>query len=220
MQGATPSRAVVAIAVALTLAPAGCGGSGSTSQPSATAANASATSSTSSGTGSTAAAGTATSTPPPTATSAAKTAPMTLSSPAIHAHGGKAGPIPARYTCAGADVPPSLHWRDVPAGTEELALFIAHIGQKLNVDWAVMGLKPALRGIVAGRLPADAIVGRNTHGQDGYYVCPPRKGKRQVYGVLLYALAKKIPTVPGFKGFEIIEKLSREAKTDALLAFH
>ena len=32
--------------------------------------------------------------------------------------------IPAEYSCTGSNVPPPLHWENVPAGTESLALVV------------------------------------------------------------------------------------------------
>lgn len=73
--------------------------------------------------------------------------------------------LPKRYTCSGKDVPIPLQWKGIPPGTAELAMVVvnAHpVDEKLVFDWAVTGLKPTSIGISAGRLPAGAIVGRNS----------------------------------------------------------
>jgi phosphatidylethanolamine-binding protein (PEBP) family uncharacterized protein len=119
--------------------------------------------------------------------------------------------LPARYTCDGADVSPPFEWTGVPAGTKELALFIANSAPGGNAnDWAVMGLKPTLRSLAAGKLTAGAIVGRNSQGKVGYSICPG-KGTTTQFGVVLYALTKRIAVKPGFNGHTLLNKFSADA---------
>jgi phosphatidylethanolamine-binding protein (PEBP) family uncharacterized protein len=63
--------------------------------------------------------------------------------------------------------------------------------------WAVAGLKPTLRGLSAGSLPAGAFAGRNQLGQSGYSVCPSR-GHVHNYVVLLYAVPHSLSLSAGF----------------------
>jgi phosphatidylethanolamine-binding protein (PEBP) family uncharacterized protein len=128
----------------------------------------------------------------------------------------KLEPISARYTCAGANVPPPIKWSEIPPGTVELDLFVLNvqpIHEKIFSDWAVAGLKPTLHGLTSGKLPPGAIVGRNSFGQTGYSVCPPPpRGTKVTYVVQLYALPHKIPVKPGFVSGEISSKAFHTAK--------
>jgi phosphatidylethanolamine-binding protein (PEBP) family uncharacterized protein len=117
-------------------------------------------------------------------------------------------PISARYTCHGANVPPPLHWSRIPRGTAELDVFILStlpVHDKFNVAWAVTGLSPRSSGVTSGRLPAQAIVGRNSAGRDGYSLCPLGIAASGAYTVLLYALPHKVPVKPGFDAETLVE---------------
>jgi phosphatidylethanolamine-binding protein (PEBP) family uncharacterized protein len=108
--------------------------------------------------------------------------------------------ISARYTCDGRDSSPPLRWEPIPAHAAELILFIMDMsapGSRRVFDWAVAGLRPTHKGVSAGRLPASAVVGRNSLGEVGYSVCPP-KGRANVYVAILYALPQRLRVKAGF----------------------
>jgi phosphatidylethanolamine-binding protein (PEBP) family uncharacterized protein len=86
-------------------------------------------------------------------------------------------------------------------------------------DWAVAGVKPTLHGIVAGRLPREAAVGRNGFGQAGYSICPP-KGSLQHYGIVVYALPSRLASKPGFDPGALRTQAERTAKSEGLLGFY
>jgi phosphatidylethanolamine-binding protein (PEBP) family uncharacterized protein len=87
---------------------------------------------------------------------------------------------------------------------------------KLVNDWAVAGLSPKLTGVPAGRLPASAILGRNSFGETHYTVCPP-KGQTVHYAFLVYALPKRILVKPGFKAEKLREKALHLSEVAGLL---
>jgi phosphatidylethanolamine-binding protein (PEBP) family uncharacterized protein len=190
---------------------AGCGGSSSTQSSSATAASATSTSSTAS-----AAASTTSTTTTSTSTTTSEKVPnidIQLSSSI------KLDPLPARYTCDGANVSPPVIWGHLPSNTAEVDLFLfnlAPVHGKLFANWAVAGLSPKLTGVSVGRLPAGAIVGRNSYGQVGYSVCPP-KGPSVRLAFLVYALPQKIPARPGFNPEALREKALHIAESAGLL---
>jgi phosphatidylethanolamine-binding protein (PEBP) family uncharacterized protein len=129
--------------------------------------------------------------------------------------------IAASFTCDGANVSIPLKWRQIPANTVELDVFIFNstlVKGKLAADWAVAGLKPTLRQLSPGRLPPGAVVGRNSFGQTGYSICPP-KGSTGEYVVLLSALPRKIPTKPGFDPDVLAEKAVGVAEFEGRTAF-
>lgn len=181
------------------LALIGCGSSSSTQSSSTTAASATPTSTTSS-----------------SSTTTSEKVPnidLVLSSSV------KLDPLPAHYTCDGANVSPPLSWGHLPSNTAEVDLFLfnlAPVNGKLFASWAVAGLSPKLSGVSAGRLPAGAIVGRNSYGQVGYSVCPP-KGPAVRFAFLVYALPKKIPMETGFNAEALREKALHTAESAGLL---
>jgi phosphatidylethanolamine-binding protein (PEBP) family uncharacterized protein len=127
--------------------------------------------------------------------------------------------IPKRYTCDGADASLPVQWTGIPRGTAELALFVGNLQPVhggLFFDWAVTGLSPKLHGISAGRLPPDAVVGRNSFGQDRYSICPPR-GTRESYAVKVIALPHKIQAQPGFDALTLYRDAERSAKAVGLV---
>ncbi len=198
------------------LALAGCGGSGSSSQSSTTstpAASATQTSSTESAASSTESAATTTTSSSTTTSEKVPNIDLTLSSSV------KLDPIPAHFTCDGANVSLPVTWGHLPSNTAEVDLFLfnlAPVHGKLFANWAVAGLSPRLRGVSVGRLPAGAILGRNSYGQIGYSLCPP-KGAAVRYAFLVYALPRKIPVTTGFNPEALREKALHTAESAGLL---
>lgn len=205
-----------ALALTVLLAVAGCGGGSATtaSQSASPAASAStSTASSPSATSSTSTSATPSSTTTSTAPDASATsAPGTpavihLSSAALHGSPEVANPIPARYTCAGANVSLPLSWGLLPHGTKEVGVFVMHHVQKgrLAADWAVLGLKPTAKELPTGTVPAGAVVGRNSVGENRYSVCPPR-GKELEYGVFVFAFPHALHLHSGFNAVAVVER--------------
>jgi phosphatidylethanolamine-binding protein (PEBP) family uncharacterized protein len=194
-------------ALIVAFALAGCGGSSSTQSTTTPAASATQTSSTAS---------TTTTTSSTTSTTTSEKVPsidIQLASSV------KLDPIPARYTCDGANVSLPITWSHVPPNTAEIDLFLfnlAPVHGQLYANWAVAGLSPKLRGLAAGQLPPGAILGRSSSGQTGYSVCPA-KGPSVRYAFLLYALPRKIPVKPGFNAEALRKKALHMAESAGLL---
>ena len=129
-------------------------------------------------------------------------------------------PIPARYTCDGANVAPTLRWGRVPKGTVEIDLFVTNLAPDGTeyTDWAVAGLKPNLHSLPSGHLPASAIVGRNSYGETGYSVCPA-KGSKSAYFVLVIPLPSHIPVSRGFEGQSLSAKAVHIAPHEGEMSF-
>jgi phosphatidylethanolamine-binding protein (PEBP) family uncharacterized protein len=215
-------------ALLLGLVLAGCGGgSSSTSSTNAKTSSSQSTSAPQSGTSSGAGVQTAQGASPPTgtATSAQPTehtpkSNIKLSSTAF----AEGKPIPAHYTCDGADTSPPLKWRGVPAGTVELVMIISAFnrtgpGGGELISWAVAGLKPSQKGISAGKLPPGAIVGRNSFGKNGYTLCP-KKGEGLVHYLwVVYGLKHPLSVQPGFDANTISKTASHIAEYSGLTGF-
>jgi len=132
--------------------------------------------------------------PAPTPTVGAKATGMTLTSPAFV----EGGPIPAQYTCNGADISPPLAWSGVPAGTRSLALICddpdAPIGSW--VHWVLFDLPPSLNGLPEGVPARPSLEGGGVHGTNSWRrigyggPCPP--GGTHRYFFKLYALDRTL----------------------------
>lgn len=99
------------------------------------------------------------------------------------------GMIPKQYTCDGNNISPPLTIRNVPSGTKSLLLLIDDIDtpQATWVHWLVWNIPSKTKEIVVNSLPAGAVVGLNSYGNNAYGgPCPPTGQHRYVFR--LYAL--------------------------------
>lgn len=200
--------------VALSLG--GCGSAGTNAQSAATSsATAPATSSTAAK-GSSTGATTASTNPTSTASAAQPETVMTVAS-SIDLMS-----LPKRYTCDGANAPLPLKWKSVPPGTHELQVLVVNAKDlsngRLFADWGVAGLSPRLRGLSPGNVPAGAIVGRNSFGQDRYSICP-RRGASTAYVAFVFALPQPAHLRPGFSVSARAEKLLHTHVGEGTLEF-
>jgi len=113
--------------------------------------------------------------------------PFSLSSGLMH-HQSK---IPAVFTCHGANISPDLFWRDIPAGTQSLALIVSDPDAPHGIwyHWGIFNLPPVAGGLNVGQthFPASTRQAKNSWGNIGYAgPCPPSGGHH--YHFSLYAL--------------------------------
>ena len=98
-------------------------------------------------------------------------------------------PIPAEFTCHGADRSPPLAWSGVPGGAKALVLFVDDPDGHNWVHWSVLDLDSTGNGLPAAVPPSadQPQQGRNDFGKLGYGgPCPP-SGTHH-YHFTLYAL--------------------------------
>jgi Raf kinase inhibitor-like YbhB/YbcL family protein len=108
------------------------------------------------------------------------------------------GPIPAKYTCEGADISPPLAWSGAPEGTRTFALIVDDPDapdpakpQRVYVHWVVYNIPGTAtkfaEGAAKSGLPPGAEQGSNDWGKQTYGgPCPPIGRHR--YFFKLYAL--------------------------------
>jgi len=107
------------------------------------------------------------------------------------------GAIDPSFTCKGAGTSPAVSWKNVPAGTKELALTVTDDDAAGFVHWVIAGLPATATGIPAGAPPAGAAQAFNGNGASGWYgPCPPAGAKHR-YRFTLYALAAPSGLVAG-----------------------
>lgn len=104
-------------------------------------------------------------------------------------------PIPAKYTCDGADVSPPLAWDRVPYGTKSIALVLDDPDAAAGdwVHWVLFDIPPQTKQLAEGGpagagLPDGARHGTNDFGKPAYGgPCPP-PGKPHRYVFRVYML--------------------------------
>jgi phosphatidylethanolamine-binding protein (PEBP) family uncharacterized protein len=142
--------------------------------------------------------------PPPTTINASLAVPL---------HG-EENLMPSTYTCDGRDLSVPVVWSRMPAHTAGIALFglsLRPVHGQLFFNWAVIGLGPRLRGLPAGRVPAGAVMGRNSSGTVGYTFCPPRGPKVEHLVIRVIALRRPIRASPGFDAAKVYEEAEQQA---------
>jgi hypothetical protein len=113
------------------------------------------------------------------------------------------GPIPAKYTCEGAEVSPPLTWTGVPVGTRSLSLIVDDpdapdpaAPRMTWVHWVLYNLPPSDAGLPEGvgreALPPGTVEGLTDFKRTGWGgPCPPI-GRHRYY-FKLYALDALLP---------------------------
>jgi Raf kinase inhibitor-like YbhB/YbcL family protein len=103
-------------------------------------------------------------------------------------------PIPEKYTRDGENISPPLQWRDLPDGTQSLALIIEDPDAPSGVfrHWAVYNIKPSQKSLAEGvnGIRADALgCGVNDFGNARYDgPQPPQDDQPHHYHFRLIAL--------------------------------
>lgn len=103
--------------------------------------------------------------------------------------------IPAKYTCDGFNVSPSLQWGEPPAGTVSFALIVDDPDAPAGTftHWVLFNVPVGIRSLGEGiprqeRLQNRALHGKTDYGTVGYGgPCPPR-GPVHHYRFTIYAL--------------------------------
>ncbi|MGA2507014.1 MAG: YbhB/YbcL family Raf kinase inhibitor-like protein [Chitinispirillaceae bacterium] len=120
-------------------------------------------------------------------------------------------PIPAQYTCDGADISPPLSWSNVPAATKSIALIADDPDAPAGtwVHWVVYGLPPAADSLPENIPKSDTLSGGGIQGKNDFRrigwngPCPP--GGTHRYFFKIYALDTML-NLPAGKTKAEIEK--------------
>jgi phosphatidylethanolamine-binding protein (PEBP) family uncharacterized protein len=129
--------------------------------------------------------------------------------------------IPGHYRCDTKNVWVPLRWRGLPAGTQELVLYMVRFGNpaargggevkaEIKAEAMVVGLNPTLQGLSPGKFPAGSTLGIHAPVSQQVSICPP-KGVTQNLLFRIYALPHKLGLGKGSKGANLIPKLNSEA---------
>lgn len=143
---------------------------------------------------------------------AAQPPPVTihLSSPAFEPD----ATIPKVHTCDGANTSPELSWRNLPAGTQSIALVCDDPDAPVGIwtHWVVFNLAAGATGLPPGipsgpTTPSGGMQGMNDFKQMGYGgPCPP-PGDSHRYFFKIYALSQWLPLEAGASKRDVITAL-------------
>lgn len=144
------------------------------------------------------------------AASTLPTAPDTikLSSPNI-----ADGKLSAANTCDGAGTPPTIVWREVPAGQAvETVLVVEDPDAKDGAfyHWTAYGMTASTAAGLApdGQFPTGTKNGQNSEGKDGWTPpCPPEGDGPHRYIFSMYALKDASGLEAGAKPADVLAKL-------------
>jgi len=123
------------------------------------------------------------------------------------------GMIPARYTCDGADVSPSLEWSPGPEGTKSYALICDDPDAPMGtwVHWVIFNLPAGITELPEDvphekKLPSGGLQGVNDFRKIGYGgPCPP--GGTHRYFFRVYALDTTLPLGPGATRDQVLKAM-------------
>jgi Raf kinase inhibitor-like YbhB/YbcL family protein len=133
-----------------------------------------------------------------------------LRSPAI----APGGPIPAKYTCDGANVSPPLRWTDPPVNTKTFALIVddQDVSGGPMVHWLLYGIAASRRELPEGVPPRDTVEnigaqGTNGFGNVGYAgPCPP-PGSTHHYFFTVYSLDGPLEVPPRAVKLDVVRTM-------------
>lgn len=129
---------------------------------------------------------------------------MNLSSPAFSAN----SPIPARYTCDGENISPSLAISEIPSGAKSLALTMTDPDAPAGTwtHWLLFNLPPTTT-VLPENTQGLGVSGTNSFGDQGYGgPCPPSGTHRYVF--TLYALDSELSVTAGVDAHAALSALN------------
>lgn len=144
--------------------------------------------------------------------SIANAAPLTISSPAF----ADGAPIPAQYTCKGADTAPPLTW-SAPYGAA-LVVDDPDAVHGVFVHWIVTGIPFGSGHTADGQTPGGGTVLPNTAGRPAYQgPCPPAGTGTHRYRFTLYRLPNDYQPPAGLAGVQAAQAIAAAATAQAQL---
>ena len=137
-------------------------------------------------------------------------APDTIkfSSPAV-----KDGKLPAANTCDGAGKPPTIVWREVPAGVAVETVLVVEDPDAEDgafYHWTAYGMSAATGAGLApdGQFPTGTKNGKNSKGTEGWTPpCPPEGDGPHRYIFSLYAIKEASALEAGAEPADVLTKL-------------
>jgi Raf kinase inhibitor-like YbhB/YbcL family protein len=128
------------------------------------------------------------------------------------------GVLPARFTCSGEGVSPSLRWAATPAAVQ-LALVVRDRDAQGFVHWIITGIDPTVTGFGVAGVPEGATEQVNSTGAPGWFPpCPPAGSGRHVYDFVLHALSAPVTVDPSTPAADVAAKIEAASTAKATMS--
>ena len=117
-------------------------------------------------------------------------------------------PIPAKYTCDGANHHPPLTFSQVPEEARSLALVVEDpdAPRKVFTHWLIYNIPPSTQHIPEHEIPLSSTEGANDFGKRGYGgPCPPSGTHRYIFK--LFALDTGLALPEGARKEDVLAKM-------------
>lgn len=129
-------------------------------------------------------------------------------------------PIPARFSCDGENIGPTLAIEGAPSATKSFAL-VVHDPDAVSGDWlhwSVWNIPGETKTFSAQNLPSGCVQGRTDFGKIGYGgPCPPTGTGTHRYIFELYALRELLQLSEGADRTELENALAPSTIEKAIL---
>ncbi|NHJ05768.1 MAG: YbhB/YbcL family Raf kinase inhibitor-like protein [Candidatus Heimdallarchaeota archaeon] len=117
--------------------------------------------------------------------------------------------MPKKYSCQGEEVNPPLEISGIPKGAKSLVLLMEDPDTPIKVTfthWVICHLEPNVKKIKENDSLENAIVGRNSLGQNKYLgPCPPWGKHRYIFK--LFAVDEKLPLTAKSKKRNVLKSM-------------
>ena len=123
--------------------------------------------------------------------------------------------IPAKYSCVGKNISPTLAWNEPPAGTQSFAMIVDDPDAPMGtwVHWVLFNIPADTRTLqedlpITGKNtdPNSIYVGKNSSGKTRYDGPCPTSGTHRYY-FKLYALDTTINLLPGATKDQVLKEM-------------
>ena len=116
--------------------------------------------------------------------------------------------IPAKYSCVGKNISPTLAWDKPPAGTKSFALIVDDPDAPMGtwVHWVLFNIPPSTASLQENANSSTMSAGKNSSGNTRYDgPCPPSGTHR--YFFKLYALDSTLSLSPGATKEQVLKAM-------------
>lgn len=130
--------------------------------------------------------------------------------------------VPVLYTCDGKDTSPEFDWTNLPANTKTITLIVSDPDAPGGTfyHWVLYNIPTSVSALQEGmnKIPAGAMIGKNSFGKLQYNgPCPP-KGSIHSYVFTIYALDTKLGIANGADGETVITAMQNHILGEAGLS--
>jgi hypothetical protein len=146
-------------------------------------------------------------------------ADLIISSPAVKFDARERNVLNTSFVCKNRSFP-TIRWKGEPRKTKEILVFAMNtrnIQGQIHFDGAVAGLNPKAGKLRSGSLPAGAVMGQNSEGQESFSICPRKS--QEAYFLVVLASERLLKPERGFDPAILREEAYAASAHMGLLSF-